>query len=430
MIRKTIILFLSLFCLTACFGWVEYLEPSVEEITPERSEDGLLPQMGTTLHLKLNYMPVTKFQPGREWKMYRYRIFIDDEPYSYGVLDDGYCEVLDIPLLANDSHEVRTITAEGSMSLDFSGEEKWDDWHKIYEATQACLPESESRQYAALEEARLVLKIDGKDLYFDLEKNGTAESLKRFLYGRELSAIVQVNGGGFFFDWDSQRDLLDLLRQSIPANHGTKKETRKEGCLYFHDYGFGVFTADSYEVGTFWSLTGTVCPESRDDLQALRRKAESIPAGLYYSEVILSIETLEPYVIVEWAYEGWDDVYNELDQPVTITPLYTREEGNWGVNPTPHIILPGEYARLNAGSYLPGESIREHPCVDIVLDDGRKLELNADGYEPWNKRFFTNYSEEKVTEPVNVGGVSVNHTYFTRIYHIDAELITLWETAD
>ena len=284
---RLLILALALVCLSCS---PVYLDPAAEEIVPqELSEGGELPQTGTILHLNLNYSSATKFEPRFVAKMYRYRVLIDGELYSYGVYDNSGCDcIVDIPLMANDSHAPKTITAEGSASLDYSGEEKWEEWHGLFEAAQACLPEGEPAQYDCQRGARIVVKIDGRMLYFDLEENGTAECLRRLLYTQELSARVQVNDDGIVFDWQSEEDLLYLLRASIPPNHCSKGDALKEGQLYFHDYGFGISTRDS-DFGSYFSTAGTVCPESRKDLPALSRKAASLPEGLYYTEATLSV---------------------------------------------------------------------------------------------------------------------------------------------
>lgn len=136
-------------------------------------------------------------------------------------------------------------------------------------------------------------------------------------------------------------------------------------------------------------------------------------------------------VIVEWAFSGWDDVYNDLKEPLTIRTLYDEDPDNaWNQDSQPHSIEPGRSVRLDVGCYLPGESVREHPFALLTLSDGREVLLKQQGYEVWNKAFYDNYSEETIRERVNMGGVWTNHIYTTRIYSITPDLINLWETAD
>ena len=288
--HSAILCFAACLCLTGCDGWVAYFEPTSEELIPEKAEEGILPQEGTTLHLKLDYDIATKFEPAYKWKMYRYRVLIDGELYSYGVNDRYYTETLDIPLIANDSYTVHTITAEGSKSVDFSGEEKWDDWHPLYTATQACLAEGQPRRYASLENARLILTIEGKKLAFSLDKNGSAEALKRYLSRGGITSEVQVNYMGIAFQYSTQRELLDALRAQIPANYGAKSGILPAGTFsIFNSYGFFA-NSDDQEYDGYTSAIGKICPESVEDLQALKRMADAKPAGLFETTVTLSIE--------------------------------------------------------------------------------------------------------------------------------------------
>lgn len=136
-------------------------------------------------------------------------------------------------------------------------------------------------------------------------------------------------------------------------------------------------------------------------------------------------------VDVEWAYSGWDDVFNDLKEPLTIRTLYEEDPDNtWNQDSQPHRIEPGQSVRLNVGCYLPGESVREHPFTLLTLSDGREILFKQQGYEVWNKAFYDNYSEETIRERVNMGGIWTNHIYTTRIYRVTPDHITLWETAD
>lgn len=414
---------LSCLIISSCWDWVEYTAPTTEAMTAATDEDGLLPQEGTTLHLTLNYGPVTKWEPGHSWKWYRYRVFVDGELYSKGIIsEEGYYDVFDIPLIANDSHSVRTVTAEGSMALDFDSGDKWDEWHKLYEAQQACLPDDQPLQYAELENARLIMRIKGKQIPFVMDKNGAAEAFKRLFYEHAVVFRVQVNNDGIPFDWSSQGEMLNYLRASIPQYHDENRKELKAGEVYFGYYGFSICLKDQDISGrSYLSTIGHVSPESADLLYSL---ASGAPYG--YTDIIFSLENKATDVLVEWAYNGWDDVYNDLDEVVAFATCDDENDA-----PLFHYIEPGEYLRLNAGCFVPGESIREHDYVFILVSNYVFTDrLYANGDEPWNKHFFTNYTEEKITEQVNVAGFTLDHTYYTRKYHIDRELLDLYPTVD
>ena len=52
--------------------------------------------------------------------------------------------------------------------------------------------------------------------------------------------------------------------------------------------------------------------------------------------------------------------------------------------------------------------------------------LDENGSTPWDKNFYGRYRQKKVTENVQVGGVWVTHSFYTRSYWIDTELTSLW----
>ena len=60
---------------TGCWGWVEYFDVAADEIKVPEGISDVIPQEGTTLTIDLTYeyVPKTKFEPGEDWKQYRYR---------------------------------------------------------------------------------------------------------------------------------------------------------------------------------------------------------------------------------------------------------------------------------------------------------------------------------------------------------------------
>ena len=137
------------------------------------------------------------------------------------------------------------------------------------------------------------------------------------------------------------------------------------------------------------------------------------------------------FVIRELVYSGWDDVFNDLKEPVTIQTLYNEDPEYYGNKYSKsHIIEPGSSVRLVNGSFVPGESIREHNITLITLADGRQMKFLRDGNEAWNRAFLDSYTEETFRERVEVEGIWTNHIYTTRVYRINQDIVTLWGNGD
>ncbi|MCR5326025.1 MAG: hypothetical protein K6E37_04650 [Bacteroidales bacterium] len=67
-------------------------------------------QQGTLLSLDVTYKFdfYTRFQPGRDYRVYRYRVLIDGWEYSTGAVKSESQKV-SIPIMANDTHVAVTI---------------------------------------------------------------------------------------------------------------------------------------------------------------------------------------------------------------------------------------------------------------------------------------------------------------------------------
>ncbi len=157
---------------TSPYRW----EPTREELEPLDCVEGILPQEGTLLKLRLDYSFFTKFQAIEYTQQYRYRVLIDGEIYSYGVNTERI-KSLSIPLMANDGYTRKTIVVEGSEALDYisSKEDKvnpsitWGEWHELYRGEQECLPAEQPQQYSSIKDSRLKFVIAGKkdDYWFN-----------------------------------------------------------------------------------------------------------------------------------------------------------------------------------------------------------------------------------------------------------------------
>lgn len=90
--------------LSGCWGWVEYFDVTADEIKLPKGITDVIPQEGTALAIDLTYeyVPKTKFEPGEDWKQYRFRALVDGREYCYGVIS-GEIEAARIPIMANDT---------------------------------------------------------------------------------------------------------------------------------------------------------------------------------------------------------------------------------------------------------------------------------------------------------------------------------------
>ena len=71
--------------LSGCLG-TEYYDVATDEIITPEGHTNVIPQEGAALEIELTYEfeYYTKFEPGRRFKQYRYRVYINDRPYCYG----------------------------------------------------------------------------------------------------------------------------------------------------------------------------------------------------------------------------------------------------------------------------------------------------------------------------------------------------------
>lgn len=268
---------------TSPYRW----EPTREELEPLDCVEGILPQEGTLLKLRLDYSFFTKFQAIEYTQQYRYRVLIDGEIYSYGVNTERI-KSLSIPLMANDGYTRKTIVVEGSEALDYisSKEDKvnpsitWGEWHELYRGEQECLPAEQPQQYSSIKDSRLKFVIAGKNLTVEFAKNGTAEAFKRFLSKDEIKADVRINS---FIRLDAAKEgeLISKLRASIPDNHTNESKT---GTLYYAD-GDLIIDLEEFAVIKYNSIIGTFLPEALSILETLNRHDEG-----YQATVTLSLE--------------------------------------------------------------------------------------------------------------------------------------------
>lgn len=254
--------------LSGCLG-TEYYDVATDEIITPEGITNVIPQEGAALEIELTYEfeYYTKFEPGRRFKQYRYKVYINDRPYCYGVTADESQRVT-IPIMENDSHTPATIVVEGAKALDYNvNPEQWDTWHELYRGTQECLPESESLKYPDFEDWRLIVRIDGKDYPFVLYDTGAGEVLKRHLFGRKVSIPISLNDNYIYPSVDD--GFVKELNGIIPPNFGAANERQKAGNLYISPYGELHICLHNHTITGYDSDIGFCDVDYKDDLKKL-----------------------------------------------------------------------------------------------------------------------------------------------------------------
>ena len=278
-------------------GCSSFFEPTAEEIIPEKTENGVLPQKGTVLHLRLDYGPTTKMSVDISFKEYRYRVFIDKELYSYGVVHDYYDDVIDIPLTANDDWYMRSIVVEGSKSLVFTHEydnvssDEWEDWHQIYKGVQDRLKEEQPQAYPGLDSATLVFKLGNKILPVTPVKNGTTAALKQFVAKRDyVMDIVYDKSVNRWYIGDQPK-----MQTVLPPNYLELNETHKAGLYFSQLLGpnpyFFILLKDEHRSYNYSTPIGYFNLEDMDS--ALSPRELNIPNstdGFYKTSLTISLE--------------------------------------------------------------------------------------------------------------------------------------------
>jgi hypothetical protein len=271
---------------TSPYRW----EPTREEVVPLDSVEGILPQEGTVLTLDLSYVFLTKFQSIVYTLPYRYRVFINDQIYSYGVVTHSTDSPLSIPLMANDGYTRNKIVVEGSEALDYISSKEnetkpvdWSDWHELYRGEQECLQVDQVQKYASLKDSRMSLEIDGKHLTLDFAHNNTAEAFKRYLSKKVIHADV-ITTTVMRPDRSKEQELLSRLKSSIPDNH---TDEWKSGTLYFANGEFFLILDEEWCGAdyTYKSIVGTVVTKDLSILKTLAHIEEK-----YHTTATLSLE--------------------------------------------------------------------------------------------------------------------------------------------
>ena len=98
-------------------------------------------------------------------------------------------------------------------------------------------------------------------------------------------------------------------------------------------------------------------------------------------------------VIIEWAYLGWSEVYNDLDATVTLVTTYPDAHYSFETKEKTSVIEPGGYVKLEIGAFVSGVSIEESLSATIKLGDGTEILCTHGAEDPWSKRFYENFTQ-------------------------------------
>ena len=263
-----ILFFIPLF-LSGCWGWVEYFDVAEETLKVPEGISDVIPQEGTTLALNLTYefVPQTKFEPGYDYKQYRYRVLIDGWEYCYGVTNEEYYDVT-IPIMANDTHSPVSIVVQGSKALDYEDNpNEWEDWHELYSGTQECLPANEATRYGNLKDTQLNVTIDGKSFRFDIRDTGTGQAFKRLLADQTVTLSVCLDN--FISIYEDTEGFHKDLADKVPPCFELSHYKHKVGEISLEKGGWlGICLKDKETFG-YDTILGSVRPEDLKEFKKL-----------------------------------------------------------------------------------------------------------------------------------------------------------------
>lgn len=261
--RRYLFILILLLC---CSCGTEYYDVDTEEVTPPEGIEHIIPQQGTLLSLDVTYKFdfYTRFQPGRDYRVYRYRVLIDGWEYSTGAVNSEPPKV-SIPIMANDTHVPVSVVVEGAKAMDYSDYPKsWDTWHELYRGTQVGLTDAESPEFSGLGGSRLLLETNGKTIRFDIEESGSGIAFKRLMSGLGRVAIP-VTIDSFIDFWE----FPEPIAQTVPVNQDTSGSDWKAGNLYLDGGRLCISLRDTKNRYCYPTLLGRVVKEDLESLKSL-----------------------------------------------------------------------------------------------------------------------------------------------------------------
>ncbi len=266
MIKKLFIraLGIILSCLLVAGCWMKrnYFEPTAENVTVEvLTAEGHIPQAGTLLKIDLDYQVTKTSKPDPYSKIYRCRVWVDDVIYAQFYSGWQYAVVEHVPIISNDSHQVKKIVVEGSVSKSYDTLSDWEDWHQLYSNIQDCLPSEKELEYSNLSGKQLLISIsNGVKLHYSFADNYSAEAFKRYLAKKEYTTEMHFSNDNAYSRNDS--NLITIIP---PCGHPKERSTS----LYFlPPNGFAI---GGYDNGNL-TLIGMPKEESERKLTSLFTK--------------------------------------------------------------------------------------------------------------------------------------------------------------
>ena len=132
-------------------------------------------------------------------------------------------------------------------------------------------------------------------------------------------------------------------------------------------------------------------------------------------------------VFFDWGIYGWSEVYNDLNETVTLVTTYPYRYSPEEVNEKTSVIKPGDFIKLEIGAFAPGVSIRESLTATIKLSDGTEILCTRGAEDPCSKLFYENYTERTEEEILDHEGKKFRHEWLYMTYRIDKALVDLWK---
>ena len=128
--------------------------------------------------------------------------------------------------------------------------------------------------------------------------------------------------------------------------------------------------------------------------------------------------------VIDWAYLGWSEVYNDLDKTVTLVTTYPDYSGR--IEEKTYVIEPGDFVKMEIGAFAPGTSIGESLTATIKLADGTEILCTKGADNPWSKLFYETFEQRNEYEIMNFERKKYRHSWLYVTYHIDKSFVDTW----
>ena len=132
-------------------------------------------------------------------------------------------------------------------------------------------------------------------------------------------------------------------------------------------------------------------------------------------------------VAIDWAYLGWSEVYNNLDETVTLVTTYP-DHSDKTIEKT-FVIEPGDFVKMEIGCFAPGMSISESLTATIKLNDGTEILCTNGADNAWSKHFYETFEQRNEDAIVDFNGKKLRHSWLYVTYHIDKSLVDIWQAS-